>query len=181
MIIRRGYVSALGSAVRRSPVTALLGPRQCGKTTLARAFGASRQTMHFDLESLPDRQRLQNAEMALGQLRGLVDLDEIQAMPELFNVLRVLVDRHGFPARFLILGSASPTLIKGVSETLAGRVEFIEMAGFDLSETGPPSLHSLWLRGGFPRSYLARRDADSAAWREGFIQTFFNAIFHSSA
>ena len=171
MIARRAYLAELGSAVRRSPVTALLGPRQCGKTTLARAFGASRRATHFDLESVPDRQRLQNPELTLGSLKGLVVLDEIQAMPELFAVLRVLVDRR--PAmRFLILGSASPALIKGVSETLAGRVEFVELAGFDLDETGPRSLDALWLRGGFPRSLLARRDTDSVAWREGFVQTF---------
>ena len=172
MIARRAYATALADAVRRSPVTALLGPRQCGKTTLARAFAASRHAMHFDLESVPDRQRLQNPELALGSLQGLIVLDEIQAMPELFSVLRVLVDRPSFAARFLLLGSASPTLIKGVSETLAGRVEFIELAGFDLTETGTRSLETLWLRGGFPRSYLARRNADSVAWREGLIQTF---------
>lgn len=172
MIVRRAYMDQLRSALRRSPATALLGPRQCGKTTLARAFGASRRATHFDLESVPDRQRLQNPELTLGSLKGLIVLDEIQAMPELFAVLRVLVDRRKSAARFLILGSASPTLIKGVSETLAGRVEFIELAGFDLEETGPRSLDALWLRGGFPRSFLARRNADSVAWREGLIQTF---------
>ena len=162
----------LASAIRRSPVTALVGPRQCGKTTLARAFGASRRATYFDLESMPDRQRLQNPALALGDLRGLIVLDEIQAMPELFAVLRVLVDRPRSATRFLILGSASPVLIKGVSETLAGRVEFIELAGFDLDEIGSRSLDTLWLRGGFPRSFLAKRAADSVAWREGFIQTF---------
>lgn len=165
-------MSDLASAVTRSPVTALLGPRQCGKTTLARAFGASRHATHFDLESVPDRQRLQNPEMTLGSLRGLIVLDEIQAMPELFSVLRVLVDRPKAAARFLILGSASPVLIKGASETLAGRIEFIELAGFALEDVGPRSLETLWLRGGFPRSFLAKRHADSVAWREGFIQTF---------
>jgi len=172
VIVRPAYLAELASAVRRSPVTALLGPRQCGKTTLARAFGASRRATNFDLESVPDRQRLQNPEMALGSLTGLIVLDEIQAMPELFAVLRVLVDRPRSAARFLVLGSASPVLIQGVSETLAGRVEFIELTGFDLGEAGPRSLDALWLRGGFPRSFLAKRDTDSAAWREGFIQTF---------
>ena len=137
-------------------------------TRLRRLQGATR----FDLESVPDRQRLQNPELTLGAVQGLIVLDEIQAMPELFGVLRVLVDRPRSTTRFLILGSASPVLIKGVSETLAGRVEFIELAGFDLDETGPQSLDTLWLRGGFPRSFLARRAADSVAWREGFIQTF---------
>jgi len=172
MIVRRAYMADLALTVRRSPVTALLGPRQCGKTTLARAFGGSRRATHFDLESEPDRRRLQNPHMTLRALRGLIILDEIQAMPELFAVLRVLADRPRSAVRFLILSSASPVLIKGVSETLAGRVEFIELAGFDLGEIGPRSLDALWLRGGFPRSLLARREADSVAWREGFVQTF---------
>jgi hypothetical protein len=172
MIPRLRSTTDLAAAVRRSPVTALLGPRQCGKTTLARTFGASRRAVHFDLESHVDRQRLQNPEMTLGALTGLVVLDEIQAMPQLFSVLRVLADRPRSTTRFLVLGSASPALVTGASETLAGRVEFVELAGFDLSETGPRSLDTLWVRGGFPRSFLARSDADSVAWREGFIQTF---------
>jgi len=172
MIDRTDYLKQLAATVRRSPVTALVGPRQCGKTTLAREFAASWKSTHFDLESVPDRQRLQNPELMLGSLKGLVVLDEIQSMPELFNVLRVLVDRPRFTTRFLVLGSASPALIKGVSETLAGRIQFVELAGFDLRETGTNSLDALWLRGGFPRSFLAKTDSDSAAWREGFIQTF---------
>lgn len=172
MIARLRALADLTTAVRRSPVTALLGPRQSGKTTLARAFGASRRAVHFDLESHVDRQRLQNPELTLGALKGLVVLDEIQAMPELFGVLRVLVDRPRTATRFLVLGSASPALVKGTSDTLAGRVEFVELAGFDAAEAGPASLDTLWLRGGFPRAFLARNDADSAAWREGFIRTF---------
>ena len=172
MIPRLRSTTDLAAAVRRSPVTALLGPRQCGKTTLARTFGASRRAVHFDLESHVDRQRLQNPEMTLGALTGLVVLDEIQAMPQLFSVLRVLADRPRSTTRFLVLGSASPALVTGASETLAGRIEFVELAGFDLSETGPRSPDTLWVRGGFPRSFLARSDADSVAWREGFIQTF---------
>jgi len=172
MIPRLRSTTDLAAAVRRSPVTALLGPRQCGKTTLARTFGASRRAVHFDLESHVDRQRLQNPEMTLGALTGLVVLDEIQAMPQLFSVLRVLADRPRSTTRFLVLGSASPALVTGASETLAGRVEFVELAGFDLSETRPRSPDTLWVRGGFPRSFLARSDADSVAWREGFIQTF---------
>ena len=172
MIPRLRSTTDLAAAVRRSPVTALLGPRQCGKTTLARTFGASRRAVHFDLESHVDRQRLQNPEMTLGALTGLVVLDEIQAMPQLFSVLRVLADRPRSTTRFLVLGSASPALVTGASETLAGRIEFVELAGFDLSETRPRSPDTLWVRGGFPRSFLARSDADSVAWREGFIQTF---------
>jgi len=172
MIARESYLSLVSSAVRRSPVTALLGPRQCGKTTLARQFGDAHNAVYFDLESASARHRLQNPEMALGALRGLIVLDEIQTMPELFNVLRVLVDRRRNPSKFLILGSASPHLVRGVSESLAGRVEFVELSGFQLEETGSSLLETLWVRGGFPRSMLARNDADSTAWREGFIQTF---------
>jgi predicted AAA+ superfamily ATPase len=172
MIDRPSYIEKLSTALRRSPVVALLGPRQCGKTTLARILGQERKSTHFDLESQPDLQRLQNPEMVLGSLEGIVILDEIQRLPELFNVLRVLVDRPERTSRFLILGSASPDLVKKVSETLAGRVEFIELSGFDVVETGPDSWQTLWLRGGFPRSYLADSDGDSLAWREGFIRTF---------
>lgn len=172
MIERNHYLKQLSTAIRRSPVTALLGPRQCGKTTLARLFGEGREALYFDLESLPDRRRLENPELVLGTLTGIVILDEIQAMPGLFSVLRVLVDRPENRARFLILGSASATITKHVAETLAGRIEFIELSGFDLQETGGESWQTLWLRGGFPRSFLADSDDDSNAWREGFIRTF---------
>lgn len=172
MINRPTYIEQLSKAVKRSPITALLGPRQCGKTTLARLFGQNRKTTYFDLESQPDQIRLQNPELLLGGLKGVVVLDEIQEMPDLFNVLRVLVDRPGNRTKFLILGSASPDLVKKASETLAGRVEFVEMTGFELSETGIESEQKLWLRGGFPRSFLARSDEDSMAWLEGFIRTF---------
>lgn len=139
-----------------------LGTHVCGRT----------RTAFFDLESFPDQQRLQNPEMVLSSLEGLVILDEIQIIPELFQVLRVLVDHPNNKARFLILGSASPTIIKTASETLAGRVEFIELSGFNLSETGKENWKTNWLRGGFPRSYLSDSDEDSLAWREGFIRTF---------
>lgn len=172
MIDRPAYLEQLSTAIRRSPVVALLGPRQCGKTTLAKIFGEGKQATYLDLESQPDLRRLQNPELILTSLQGIVILDEIQVMPELFSVLRVLVDRPETRARFLILGSASPTLIRKVSETLAGRIEFIELSGFDLSETGINSWKNLWLRGGFPRSFLADSDEDSLAWREGFIRTF---------
>ncbi len=172
MITRPAYLNSLEVASRRSPVTALLGPRQAGKTTLARLFAEGRPAAFFDLESLPDLRRLQNPEMVLGSLAGLVILDEIQRMPELFAVLRVLVDRPDNRAHFIILGSASPDLIRRASDSLAGRVEFIELAGLDLSETGSAAWQTLWLRGGFPRSYLAESESDSLAWREGFIRTF---------
>jgi predicted AAA+ superfamily ATPase len=172
MIARPAYLEQISRAVKRSPIAALVGPRQCGKTTLARLFGKDRASHYFDLESQLDLNRLQNPQLMLSSLRGLVIIDEVQAMPELFRVLRVLVDRPGNKTRFLILGSASPDLIKNVSETLAGRIEFVELSGFDLHETGSSRTDILWLRGGFPRSFLASSDEDSLAWRDGFVQTF---------
>lgn len=172
MIDRHEYLNHLSRAVSRSPITALLGPRQCGKTTLARMFAKEKTTAFLDLESQLDLNRLQNPHLVLGSLAGLVIIDEIQAMPELFRVLRVLVDRPENESRFLILGSASPDLVKNASETLAGRVEFVELSGFHLQEAGSNRSAVLWLRGGFPRSFLALSDEDSLAWREAFIQTF---------
>jgi predicted AAA+ superfamily ATPase len=163
-VIQRSLaLERLTTAVGRSPVTALLGPRQCGKTTLARSFARGRRTEVYDLESQPDLRRLSNPELVLGAAQGLVVLDEVQARPDLFAVLRVLADRPRSPARFLVLGSASPDIVRGASETLAGRVEFVELSGFDLGETGPESWSRLWLRGGLPRSYLARSNPDSLA------------------
>lgn len=172
MLPRERYLSALATAIKRSPICALLGPRQCGKTTLARMLGKQRAAHFFDLESEVDRRRLQNPELMLGPLSGLVVLDEIQYVPELFSVLRILADRQQSQTRFLILGSASPQLVRDASETLAGRVEFIDLSGFDLSEISAQESDTLWLRGGFPRSFLADTEADSLAWREGFIRTF---------
>jgi hypothetical protein len=126
----------------------------------------------FDLESQPDLRRLENPEMVLGAVEGTVVIDEIQRMPMLFEVLRVLVDRPENRTRFLILGSASPNVVRGASETLAGRVELIELAGFDITEVDDAKVDQVWLRGGFPRSFLAESDENSAVWREGFIRTF---------
>ncbi len=172
MLARPFYLSAVTDALRRSPVTALLGPRQCGKTTLARMLAEDREVHYFDLESTMDRQRLQNPELLLGSLSGLIIMDEIQLAPELFRVLKVMADLPGHLCRYLILGSASPQIIRNVSETLAGRIEFVDLSGFNLAETGPEHCNKLWLRGGFPRSFLADTEADSLAWREGFIRTF---------
>jgi predicted AAA+ superfamily ATPase len=172
MLNRPKYLEQLTASTQRSPITALLGPRQCGKTTLAREFAEEQESTFFDLEAFPDQQRLQNPELVLSSLNGLVILDEIQILPEMFQVLRVLVDRPENKARHLILGSASPAIIKTASETLAGRVEFIELSGFDLSETGNENWKTLLLRGGFPRAFLADTEDDSLAWREGFIRTF---------
>ncbi len=160
--------------LRRSPVVALLGPRQIGKTTLSRevakAFGEP--VTVFDLEQPSALARLGEPELALEPLRGLVILDEIQRRPDLFPMLRVLADRPRKPARFLVLGSASPELLRQESETLAGRVSFLEMGGLSLSEVGSRRLERLWLRGGFPASFTAPSDADSFAWRTDFIRTF---------
>ena len=175
MLPRPDYLRQLETALARSPVTALLGPRQCGKTTLARHIADARsagQATFFDLESAPDERRLENPELALGRLRVLVVLDEIQRLPHLFNALRVLADRPAAPAKFLILGSASPVLVRGVSESLAGRVEFVELGGFDVAEAGQSNWLELWRRGGSPRSFLAASDDDSNAWRSDFVRTF---------
>ncbi len=155
------------------PCAALTGPRQCGKTTLARqiAAGASGST-YFDLEAAIDRQRLAAPEQTLGRLDGLVVIDEVQRMPALFETLRVLVDRPDNDVRFLLLGSASPQLVKGVSESLAGRIGLVDLGGFDLSETGSDEWRTLWLRGGFPRAFLARSTKASSLWRRNFVRTF---------
>jgi len=172
MIGRQGYLDNVKKAISRSPIVALLGPRQCGKTTLARAICKNQARNYFDLESQTDLRRLVNPEIILASLSGLVVIDEIQTKPDLFATLRVVVDKPGNRCNFLILGSASPQLIRNVSETLAGRVEFVDMAGFDLTELGTTSWQQLWTRGGFPRSFLANDNQDSFAWREGFIRTF---------
>ncbi len=172
MVPRKTYEERIAKALRRAPIVALLGARQCGKTTLAGLIAEERQATIFDLESPQDLARLQNPELALSGTSGLVIIDEIQRKPDVFEVLRVLVDRESTVGRFLILGSASPQLIKGVSESLAGRVEFVDLAGFNLEEVDAQSLNRLWVRGGLPRSFLASTDEDSQAWREGFIRTF---------
>ena len=159
-------------SVRENPVTALIGPRQCGKTTLAHQFSETRKCVYFDLERPTHWERLSQPMTALEPLRGLIIIDEVQLKPDVFPVLRVLADRRPLPARFLVLGSASPDLLRSSSESLAGRITYINMSGFHLNEVGPGSLRNLWWRGGFPRSYLAKNQATSRSWRENFIQTF---------
>lgn len=154
------------------PVVALLGPRQCGKTTVARMLNNTQGATYFDLEHPVDARRLTAPLTVLETLSGLVIIDEIQRQPALFELLRVLVDRPHNPAQFLLLGSASPHLVRGASETLAGRIGFVDMAGFNLAEAGVDNLYQLWLRGGFPRSFLAVDDERSMLWREAFIRTF---------
>src|SRR5579872_3721894 len=171
-VARPALVRRVESLLRASPVVALLGPRQAGKTTLANQVLASRAGERFDLENPRDAGRLAQPLTALEPLRGLVVIDEIQRQPELFPVLRVLADRRPTKARFLLLGSASPDLLRQTSETLAGRIRFVELGGFSLDEVGASSLRRLLLRGGFPRSFLARSEGESFGWREDFILTF---------
>ncbi|NPV87888.1 MAG: ATP-binding protein [Anaerolineae bacterium] len=163
---------AVERALARSRAVVLIGPRQCGKTTLARQFVPSDSLNYFDLEDPVNLARLEQPMTALQGLTGLVVIDEIQRRPDLFPVLRVLCDRIPLPARFLILGSASPDLLRQSSETLAGRLEIVRMAGFSLAEVGAANQMQHWLRGGFPLSFLAASEADSLAWRRNFIQTF---------
>ncbi len=171
-ILRTARANDIAQALQRAPIVGLLGARQCGKTTLAKGLAPAAT---FDLESSIDRGALASApETTLGSLRGLVVLDEIQTMPELLPILRVLADRPGQPAQFLLLGSASPDLMRGASESLAGRIAFVHLSGFDIDEVGAAVMQQLWHRGGFPRSFLAADDASSYAWRQDFIETFLS-------
>ena len=173
LIDRPTPVRRIHEALEVHPCAALTGPRQCGKTTLARQIAADAPgSTWFDLEAAVDRQRLATPEQTLGRLRGLVIIDEVQRMPALFETLRVLVDRPGSDARFLLLGSASPELVKGVSESLAGRVGLVDLGGFGLNETGTDAWRTLWGRGGFPRAFLARSTRASSLWRRNFVRTF---------
>lgn len=172
MISRPGPVARVRAAFSVHPIAALTGPRQCGKTTLARRMAAHARSTYFDLEAAIDRRRLTAPEQTLGRLNGLVVIDEVQRLPALFETLRVLVDRPRNRARFLLLGSASPALVKGVSESLAGRVGLVDLAGFEMGEVGSDAWRELWLRGGFPRAYLAPGRAASALWRGNFVRTF---------
>ena len=170
-VIREHDLSRVRLLLREFPVVGLLGARQVGKTTLARQLAATYAAplAWFDLEDPADLARLDDPGLELRPLQGLVVLDEIHRLPDIFQLLRVLADRPGPPARFLVLGSASPELLRQASESLAGRVAFHELDGFGLNEVD--DLERLWLRGGFPRSYLARSEPASRRWRDGFIRT----------
>ena len=161
-------LEAVRAGLRRAPVTALLGPRQCGKTTLARELEAEHT---FDLEDPRSLVRLDEPQTALEGLTGTVVIDEVQRKPDLFPLLRVLADRRHQAARYLLLGSASPNLVKEVSESLAGRVAYHDLGPLTVDETGVPEWRRLWLRGGFPRSYLADDDTESALWRDDFMRS----------
>lgn len=171
VIARSALLARIRSALDRSPIVVLTGPRQSGKTTLAREFLPEDSPSYFDLEDPASLARLDEPRTALEPLRGLIVIDEVQRRPELFPVLRVLADRRAIPARFLILGSASGDLLRQSSESLTGRMERIEIGGFTLPELGSRPIDTLWLRGGFPRAFLARSEADSVVWRRQFIQT----------
>lgn len=175
---REQFTKRIIEQLETARVVALLGPRQSGKTTLARHFAAAGHLPfdpdlnYFDLEDPAHLERLANPRLALEKLAGLVVIDEIQLRPGLFPILRVLADREPNPARFLILGSASRDLIRQGAETLAGRIGFVEVTPFSLTETGPDAADTLWLRGGFPLSFLAPSDEASGRWREAYIRTF---------
>ena len=174
MLSRKSHLSSLSGLLAEFPIVALVGARQVGKTTLARELAAAYpgESHFFDLEDARVDARLASPMLALEPLTGLVILDEVQIRPELFPALRVLADRPEVPARILILGSASPELMQRSAESLAGRIAFHELPGLDLGEAGADNRDSLWLRGGFPRSYLAASDAASQRWRQEFIRTY---------
>jgi predicted AAA+ superfamily ATPase len=174
MIQRYREIETLEKLLKRHPVVGIVGARQVGKTTLARNLidRSDKPASYFDLENPEDLARIADPMLALKDLTGLVVIDEIQRLPDLFPTLRVLVDRQQQQCRFLILGSASPELLRQSSETLAGRIFYHQLNGFAMDEVGPENHTLLWLRGGFPRSYLARTHTESDEWRRGFIRTF---------
>jgi predicted AAA+ superfamily ATPase len=172
MIERKHITKHITQALDRGRIVSLLGPRQCGKTTLARNFAKPGSSLYFDLEDPVDSAKMGEPKNVLENLKGTVVIDEVQRQPELFPLLRVLADRVPLPAKFLILGSASPNLIKHASESLAGRVERITIGGFSLDEAGAKNSDFLWLRGGLPRAFLANTDEESFTWRKEYTQSF---------
>jgi predicted AAA+ superfamily ATPase len=172
---RPNFISKIESSFRVHNIVALLGPRQCGKTTLAQEYfkrqGAN-PDWYFDLENPVDEQRLSQPMTTLQQPGDLVVIDEVQRLPELFKPLRVITDRLKKKTRFLILGSASRELIRQSSESLAGRIQYIEITPFQLGEVGSDHSEQLWLRGGFPPSYLMPDNQSSRIWRDAYIRTF---------
>ena len=172
LIPRPQLLDLVKNRLKHNPAVALLGPRQCGKTTLARMLSSGAPGDYFDLENPADLARLSAPMTVLESLSGLVVIDEVQRFPELFPILRVLIDSPATQRSFLLLGSASPVLIRDVSETLAGRISFINMSGFNIAEVGAEHYRKLWIRGAFPRSYLAPDDEVSYQWRDDFIKTF---------
>ena len=176
-IHRKALFEQIRTALARNPVTGLTGPRQSGKTTLARELLPEDSPSYFDLEDPVSLSLLEEPRTALARLEGLVVVDEVQRRPDLFPVLRVLADRRRNPAQFLIIGSVSGELLRQSAETLAGRTERIEIGGFTLSELGADAVDALWRRGGFPQAYLADSERDSMAWRKQFIQSLLERDF----
>lgn len=174
MIERVALRNSIREGLRRSRVVALIGPRQSGKTTLAHEFLSPDSPNYFDLEDPLSLQRLTEPKTELAPLKDLVVIDEVQRKPDLFPLLRVLADRKPLPSKFLILGSASPEMLRQSAESLAGRIETIEIGGFSLQEVGAEALRKHWIRGGYPLSFLADSEADSSAWRREFIRTFLD-------
>lgn len=174
MVLRSEYENTLRDLIRDHRVVGIIGARQVGKTTLARKFmeRVQQPVTYFDLENPEDLARIIDPMIALKQLKGIIVIDEVQRLPGLFEVIRVLVDRPRMPAKFIILGSTSPDLLRQGSETLAGRIYYYEIGGFSVAEVGMSNYAKLWLRGGFPRSYLARTNVASHQWRLGFVRTF---------
>lgn len=178
MLIRKEYLAQINAALNQFPIVALLGPRQCGKTTLAREIAghssdsSAKRPHYFDLEDSEDLARLADPKLALSSLSGLVVIDEVQRLPELFQTLRVLADRPKSTAKFLILGSASRELIHQSSESLAGRIRYIEVAPFQAKELSHDSSQQLWLRGGFPKSFYAATEQESWIWRNEYVRTY---------
>ena len=177
IIARHALLAQVRASLARNPVTVLTGPRQSGKTTLARALLPEDSPSYFDLEDPVSLIRLEEPRTSLESLEGLIVIDEVQRRPDLFPVLRVLADRSSQPAKFLILGSASGELLRQSAETLAGRMERVEIGGFSLAELGVKAADALWHRGGFPRAYLAGSERDSMTWRKQFIQTLLERDF----
>ena len=173
LLNRPDFETEVRESIDYNPITSILGPRQCGKTTLARMISASMPGTFFDLEDPADFELLSTSpKTILSQQNGLIIIDEVQRLPELFPLLRVLADNQDSKNKYLILGSASPDLIQKSSESLAGRIGFVNLTGFRLNEVGVENLEPLWLRGGFPKSFLAASDKQSMAWRNDFTQTF---------
>lgn len=177
IISRKTLLGRIRAALDRNPVTVLTGPRQSGKTTLARELLSEDSPNYFDLEDPVSLARLEEPRTALEPLEGTVVIDEVQRRPDLFPLLRVLADRRRNPARFLILGSASGELMRQSAETLAGRMEWIEIGGFTLAELGADAGAKLWCQGSFPRAYLASSERASMAWRRQFIQSLLERDF----
>ena len=172
-LFRPEYEAEISQSMAANPITAILGPRQCGKTTIARKLAADNHSVFFDLEDPDDFELLKNsAKQILGQQTGLVVIDEVQRLPELFPLLRVLADQAVADRKFLLLGSASPELMRNSSETLAGRIGFVDLTGFRLDEVGIENLSPLWMRGGFPAFVPSRRRPAKLPVAAGFYPHF---------